>query len=66
MTPDQYRREGAEAMREACIGAVVVTAAPIVGTPYSAGGRPFANAVRAIDLNAVLAGLPRIKADDEG
>ena len=57
MTPDQYRREGAEAMRETCIGAVSATASPIVGTPYSAGGRAFANAVRAIDVDEVLSGL---------
>ena len=58
MTPDQYRREGAEAMRETCIGAVSVTVSPIVGTPYSAGGRAFANAVRAIDVDEVLSGIP--------
>ena len=58
MTPDQYRREGAEAMRETCIGAVSVTVSPIVGTPYSAGGRAFATAVRAIDVDDVLAGMP--------
>ena len=58
MTPDQYRREGAEAMRETCIGAVSVTVSPIVGTPYSAGGRAFTNAIRAIDVDEVLARMP--------
>ena len=58
MTHDQYRREGAEAMRETCIGAVNATASPIVGTPYSAGGRAFADAIRAIDVDEVLAGMP--------
>lgn len=54
MTPDQYRREGAEAMRKTCVQAV------IYGTPYSAGGKAFADAIRAIDVDAVLAGLPPI------
>ena len=58
MTPDQYRREGAEAMRETCIGAVSVTVSHIVGTPYSAGGRAFTNAIRAIDVDEVVAGMP--------
>ena len=57
MTPDQYRREGAEAMRAACAHAVNATASPIVGTPYSAGGRAFADAIRAIDVDEVLAKL---------
>lgn len=58
MTTDRYRREGAEAMRAACVHAVNATASPIVGTPYSAGGRAFADAIRAIDVDEVLAGLP--------
>ena len=33
-------------------------AAPIVGTPYSAGGRAFSDAIRAIDVDDVLARLP--------
>ena len=37
-------------MREAAILAVNSTAAPIVGTPYSAGGRVFAEAIRALPL----------------
>ena len=58
MTPDQYRREGAEAMRASCVHAVNATASPIVGTPYSAGGRAFSDAIRAIDVDEVLARLP--------
>ena len=58
MTADQYRREGAEAMRASCVHAVNATASPIVGTPYSAGGRAFADAIRAIDVDEVLARLP--------
>ena len=57
MTPDQYRREGAEAMRASCVHAVNATASPIVGTPYSAGGRAFSDAIRAIDVDEVLARL---------
>ena len=56
-SPDRYRREGAEAMRAACVRAVNATASPIVGTPYSAGGRAFADAIRAIDVDDVLARL---------
>ena len=55
---DQYRREGAEAMRMSCAHAVNATASPIVGTPYSAGGRAFSDAIRAIDVDDVLARLP--------
>lgn len=58
MNPDQYRREGADVMRAACIHAVNATASPIVGTPYSAGGRAFSDAIRAIDVDDVLARLP--------
>ena len=58
MTPDQYRREGADVMRAACVHAVNATASPIVGTPYSAGGRAFSDAIRAIDVDDVLARLP--------
>ena len=58
MTPDQYRREGADVMRAACVHAVNATASPIVGTPYSAGGRAFSDAIRAIDVDEVLARLP--------
>lgn len=58
MNPDQYRREGAEAMRASCVHAVNATASPIVGTPYSAGGRAFSDAIRAIDVDEVLARLP--------
>ena len=58
MTPDQYRREGAEAMRMSCAHAVNATASPIVGTPYSAGGRAFSDAIRALDVDDVLARLP--------
>lgn len=57
-SPDQYRSEGADAMRAACVHAVNATASPIVGTPYSAGGRAFADAIRAIDVDDVLARLP--------
>ena len=44
-------------MRASCVHAVNATASPIVGTPYSAGGRAFADAIRAIDVDEVLAGL---------
>ena len=57
-SPDQYRREGADVMRAACVRAVNATASPIVGTPYSAGGKAFADAIRAIDVDDVLARLP--------
>lgn len=47
---DATWQAGAEAMRESAISAVNATAAPIVGTPYSAGGRVFADAIRALPL----------------
>ena len=47
---DAAWQAGAKAMREAAILAVNSTAAPIVGTPYSAGGRVFAKAIRALPL----------------
>lgn len=47
---DAAWQAGAEAMREAAIMAVNSTVAPIVGTPYSAGGRAFADAIRALPL----------------
>ena len=47
----------AEAMRMSCAHAVNATASPIVGTPYSAGGRAFSDAIRAIDVDEVLARL---------
>ena len=57
MTPDQYRREGAEEMREAAVAAVRESLkAP--GTIYRETALHLcASAIRAIDVDEVLAGL---------
>ena len=47
---DAAWQAGAEAMRGAAITSVNATAAPVVGTPYSVGGRVFADAIRALPL----------------
>lgn len=47
---DAAWQAGAEAMRGAAITSVNATAAPVVGTPYSVGGRVFADAIRALAL----------------
>ena len=50
MTPDQYRREGAEAMREAAADAAYQW--------WDYDAQELREHVRAIDVDEVLAGLP--------
>lgn len=55
MTRDEQLIKAALDMAAETAGAQM---APITGTPYAAGGRVFATAIRAIDPAEVLAGLP--------
>lgn len=61
MTPDQYRREGAEAMREAAATAVYesVIASGIMHRSTSA--QRFADAIRAIDPAEVMAKVGEVE-----
>ena len=71
MTPDQYRREGAEAMRE--VAAEVCADYPLIApdeTEWTLYDEQIAHSqacIRAIDVDEVLAGLrPRCDECDEG
>ena len=60
MTPDQYRREGAEAMRKAALYQCVRVPAELPGSPrmaFELGLYSCESAIRAIDVDEVLAGL---------
>ena len=61
MTPDQYRREGAEAMRKAALYQCVRVPAELPGSPrmaFELGLYSCESAIRAIDVDDVLAGMP--------
>ena len=61
MTPDQYRREGAEAMRKAALYQCVRVPAELPGSPrmaFELGLYSCESAIRAIDVDEVLAGMP--------
>ena len=59
--PDQYRREGAEAMRKAALYQCVRVPAELPGSPrmaFELGLYSCESAIRAIDVDEVLAGMP--------
>jgi hypothetical protein len=70
MTADQYRREGAEAMRKAALYQCVRVPAELPGSPrmaFELGLYSCESAIRAIDVDEVLAGLrPRCAECDDG
>ena len=61
LTPDQYRREGAEAMRKAALYQCVRVPAELPGSPrmaFELGLYSCESAIRALDVDEVLAWLP--------
>ena len=64
MTPDQYRREGAEAMRKAALYQCVRVPAELPDSPrmaFELGLYSCESAIRAIDVEAVLAKAVAVK-----
>ena len=61
LTPDQYRREGAEAMKKAALYQCARSPAELPNSPrmaFELGLYSCESAIRAIDVDEVLAGLP--------